>query len=84
LTTRSVGRPKLPKPVFGRQPCFSSKQVAKILAAAEPHDACVFATLAYTGMRIGELCALRWDDIDLKLGTCHGDSGGTSGGGWVD
>lgn len=29
----------------------------------------LFRLLAYSGMRIGELLALTWDDIDLKNGT---------------
>lgn len=30
-----------------------------------PHKLLIFITL-YTGLRIGEACALRWDDIDLE------------------
>lgn len=29
-------------------------------------DFVMFMTLAYTGMRVGELCALKWSDIDFK------------------
>ncbi|WP_328801992.1 tyrosine-type recombinase/integrase [Paenibacillus sp. LX16] len=29
-------------------------------------DYLIFKTLAYTGMRIGELCALKWADIDFE------------------
>ncbi|MEV2908920.1 site-specific integrase [Paenibacillus larvae] len=28
-------------------------------------DYAIFLTLAYTGMRVGELCALKWSDIDF-------------------
>ncbi|PCK70658.1 phage integrase-like protein [Paenibacillus larvae subsp. larvae B-3650] len=29
-------------------------------------DYAIFLTLAYTGMRVGELCALKWSDIDFS------------------
>ncbi|WP_163183305.1 tyrosine-type recombinase/integrase [Neobacillus sedimentimangrovi] len=29
----------------------------------------IFMLLAYTGMRVGELCALKWKDIDFEEGT---------------
>ena len=32
---------------------------------------CLWATLAVTGMRLGELLALTWDDIDFAHGTLH-------------
>ena len=32
-------------------------------------DYIIFKLLSYTGMRIGELCALKWSDIDFKSGT---------------
>lgn len=34
-------------------------------------DFLMLRMLAYTGMRIGELCALKWSDIDFKLGTIN-------------
>jgi integrase len=32
-------------------------------------DYIIFMVLAYTGMRVGELCALKWSDIDLEAHT---------------
>lgn len=31
-------------------------------------DYIIFLTLAYTGIRVGELCALKWKDIDFREG----------------
>jgi len=45
-------------------------QLALFLSTCNSHgldkDYVVFLTLAYTGMRIGELCALKWSDIDFE------------------
>lgn len=43
--------------------------VARLLAAAEPDLRPALLILATTGMRRGELCGLRWDDVDLLAGT---------------
>jgi integrase len=46
-------------------------QLAELVKAAEPEDpvlAAGIALAAVTGARRGELCALRWSDIDLKPG----------------
>lgn len=31
----------------------------------------VFLMLAYTGMRVGEMCALKWKDIDFEVGSVN-------------
>lgn len=50
-------------------PCFTPKQMAKIIAAARtPQMRAFFATAAGTGMRSGELCGLRIEDVDLDKG----------------
>lgn len=44
-------------------------ELAHFLRTAKDHgldrDYIMFITLAYTGMRVGELCALKWSDIDF-------------------
>ena len=47
-------------------------QLARLVAEAEAADpvlAAAIALAALTGVRRGELCALRWSDVDLEAGT---------------
>ncbi len=47
-------------------------EVRKLIATADkldPSFAAVLRLVAATGMRRGEVCALRWNDIDLSAGT---------------
>jgi integrase len=70
------------KPGWRRQPCFTPEQVATLLEQADPHEGAIFAMMAYTGMRFGEVRDLRWTDVLLDQGT-HGfiavERGGSSG-----
>lgn len=64
------------------QPCFTTEQVEKIIAIAEPPVAAALAVLAYSGMRIGELIQLRPMDVLLdrgELGMFHIRLGGANG-----
>lgn len=48
------------------------QQLSDLVRQAEPDDpvlATAIAVAALTGMRRGELCALRWSDVDLELGS---------------
>ncbi|WP_373072113.1 tyrosine-type recombinase/integrase [Sulfurimonas sp.] len=44
---------------------FSLDEVGKILEAAEGQDKNLIATLFMTGVRTGELIALKWENVDL-------------------
>jgi integrase len=44
---------------------------ALVRAAASPQDAALYATAAYAGLRLGELRALRWRDVDFGKRLIH-------------
>lgn len=47
---------------------FSQEEVLALTRAADAEqDAALFLTAAYTGLRQGELLALRWGDVDFEL-----------------
>lgn len=53
---------------------YSVREAEKLLCclASEPLKwRCLVTTALFTGMRRGELLALRWDDIDMKSGAIH-------------
>jgi integrase len=56
-------RLKKPKPT--QQPCWTRAEIQTILAASLPESRPVFELLAETGVRIGELIHLTWDDVDV-------------------
>lgn len=50
------------------QPCWTRAEVDRILAEASGPHRPALVLLAATGMRVGELCWLTWDDVDFTLG----------------
>jgi integrase len=49
----------------------SPVEAAARLAALDPQDRPLWATAFYSGLRRGELVALRWEDVDLATGVLH-------------
>jgi site-specific recombinase XerD len=56
---------------------LTPEEFNRLLAAAggHPRDFCILTLFLQTGIRIGELCALRLDDIDLTAGTLQVQAG---------
>ena len=73
---------KIAKAKAQPQPCFTTEQVDLIIANSEGLEKVAFATLAYAGLRIGELEQLQWADVQLNsgdLGMFHIRRGGSAG-----
>lgn len=66
-TTNPAKKPRPPKKTSKAPEAFTKDEVTKLLAFASTHQCGAYVeALLYTGMRIGELCALLWSDIDLE------------------
>ena len=76
LPTSNLVALKLKKSQGTSTYCYSHAQVQAIVAFCAARDRLrwlgrVVVALATTGLRIGELAALRWQDVDLERGVLH-------------
>ena len=77
-----LGAARIAKAKARPQPCFTTDQVELIVANSAGVEKAALATLAYAGLRIGELEQLQWPDVELDrgdLGMFHIRRGGSSG-----
>jgi integrase len=49
--------------------CLSAEEVRVLLAACDDQHRALFSTAVMTGVRLGELLALKWDDVNWRGGT---------------
>ena len=66
--TLTLRLPKIEKDKEDVKHVYTQEEIDIILQRFKDNDTftCAFLTACYTGLRTGELCALTWNDIDLK------------------
>ncbi|MGH2964242.1 MAG: tyrosine-type recombinase/integrase [Solirubrobacterales bacterium] len=62
-------RLELPRVEGKRERIAAPTEGAALIAALRAEDRALWATAMYAGLRLGELKALRWADVDLAVGT---------------
>lgn len=72
ITVNPVVGTKRPKVVKPKHTTWTAAQCLTYLDA-QPNDTlgCLFRVALATGLRRGEICALRWCDVDLETGVLH-------------
>lgn len=61
----------VPQAENGRDRFATREEAAALIAALRAEDQALWATAFYTGLRSGELQALRWSDVDLRAAVIH-------------
>lgn len=60
-----------PKPIKPKRRCYNAEEVAAMETGVREWLRPIVTTLAFTGLRIGELIHLRWVDVDLDKRVIH-------------
>src|SRR3977135_786302 len=73
---RTVSRGRLPNSAYRVREYLTEKEVGRLINAARDnrwgHRDATMILIAYRhGLRASELCALRWDQVDLPHGRLH-------------
>ena len=71
LAANPLADATVPEPPPTPQPCFTPQQVELLLRNAKPSERPIWALMAYTGLRVGEVVALRWQHVLFDRGE-HG------------
>jgi integrase len=66
---------RLPADIGKRERVATATEARALLAALPEPDQALWATAFYGGLRLGELQALRWVDVDLAAGVIRVESG---------
>jgi len=72
IATSPVARTTPPRVPRSELTVPTPRDVTRVIAAADEQDpdlGCFLRLAAITGARRGELCSLRWNDVDLRSGT---------------
>jgi integrase len=64
-------RDERPHPLTREQRVLSRAEIVRLLTACPQRYRSLLATAVYTGMRLSELLALGWDDVDFAAGVIH-------------
>jgi integrase len=60
-----------PRPARRPRRALGQEEIARLLGACAPRYRPLIVTALYTGMRISELLALTWADVDFEAGVIH-------------
>lgn len=71
LTTNPALGWETPEPVKPKRRMYTPDEVAQMELGVRPWLRPIVTTLAYSGLRIGELVNLLWKDVDLEQGVIH-------------
>jgi integrase len=75
---------RLPTEIGRRDRVASAAEAATLIAALPELDRALWATAFYAGLRLGELQALRWSDVDLAGGVIRVERSWDSKAGFIE